>query len=64
VREAGLDLQVAPLERVVVRVGDRGIVLLVIADVVPGDLVGQAGQLVGGFSFGEVGDVAQIIGKL
>jgi hypothetical protein len=54
--EAGLDVQVAALEGVVLGVGDRRGVLLVIAQVVGGQLVGQPRQLGIGLVLGEVGD--------
>jgi hypothetical protein len=56
VREAGLDVEVAALEGVVVAVADRGGVLLVIGQVVGRQLVGQALQFLDGLGFGEVGD--------
>jgi hypothetical protein len=56
VGEAFLDVEVAALEGVVVAVGDRRGVLLVIAQVVAGQFVGQALQLLDGLGFGEVGD--------
>jgi hypothetical protein len=56
VRESVLDLQVPPLQRVVVAVRDRGGVLLVIAKVVRRQLVGERSQLLGGFGLRQVGD--------
>ncbi len=55
-REARLDRGVAPLQRVIVGVADRGRVVLVVADVVGRDLVRQAGEFVCGLGFGQVFD--------
>ncbi len=55
-REARFDRRVAPLQRVVVAIADRGFVFLVIANVVAGDLVGQPRQLLGGLGLAQVFD--------
>ena len=55
-REVGLDGLVAPLEGVVLAVADRGGVFLVVAQVMPGQRVGESFKLEDGFGFGQVGD--------
>jgi hypothetical protein len=55
-RKVRLDLFVTTLERVVLGVADRRGVMLVIAQVMPGQFVGEPLKLDGGFGFGEVGD--------
>jgi hypothetical protein len=54
-RKAGLDVEIAALERVVFAVADRGGVLLVIGQVVRRQVVSQALQLLDGLGFGKVG---------
>jgi hypothetical protein len=54
--ETRLDVEVAALEGVVFPIADRRGVLLVVAQVVARQLVGQALQFLDGLGFGEVGD--------
>ena len=55
VREARLDLTVAPFQRVIVRIADQGRIVAVIANIVRRNLVGQRGQLFERLGFGKVG---------
>jgi hypothetical protein len=51
-RERGLQLGIAPDERVIVRVGNLRRVVGMVEPVVPRDLGGESLQFGGGFSFG------------